>query len=171
MNRHLLRALTICLVYALLLLAGCAQRTAGPEDTCAEFLNSYFTSDDQGRYTKLSGSGYSEQDLAAYYETFRPVAAESCIEEMTQNRQPLSLEQALARAGLSGRPDGLQLKPYAEQEERSVYTFSLDLIVAAGDGAETQLPLTGQITVERAGGKVLHLYVEDNEALLALIAA
>ena len=73
--------------------------------------------------------------------------------------------------GLFGRPDGLQLTPYAEQEERSVYTFSLDLIVAAGDGAETRVPLTGQITVERAGGKVLHLYVEESEALLALIAA
>lgn len=171
MKRHLLRTLTLGLVCALLLLAGCAQRTAGPENTCAEYLTCYFTSDDQGRYTKLSGSDYSGQDLAAYYETFRPVAAERCIEEMTQNRQPLSLEQALARAGLSGRPDGLQLTPYAEQEERSVYTFSLDLIVAAGDGAETRVPLTGQITVERAGGKVLHLYVEESEALLALIAA
>ena len=171
MKRHLLRTLTLGLVCALLFLAGCAQRTAGPENTCAEYLTCYFTSDDQGRYTKLSGSDYSGQDLAAYYETFRPVAAERCIEETTQNRQPLSLEQALARAGLSGRPDGLQLTPYAEQEERSVYTFSLDLIVAAGDGAETRVPLTGQITVERAGGKVLHLYVEESEALLALIVA
>ena len=171
MKRHLLRALTICLVCALLLLAGCAQKTANPKDTCEEYLTSYFTSDAQGRYTKLSGSSYSEQDLAAYYETFRPVAAERCIEEMTQNRQPLSLEQALARAGLSGRPDGLQLTLYAEQEDRSVYTFSLNLIVAAGDGTETRLPLTGQITAERAGGKVLHLYVEETEALLELIAA
>ena len=171
MKRHLLRTLTIGLVCALLLLAGCAQKTANPEDACAEYLTSYFTSDAQGRYTKLSGSSYSEQDLAAYYKSFQSVAAERCIEEMTQNRQPLSLEQALSRADLSSRPDGLQLTRYAEQEDRSVYTFSLDLIVAAGDGTETRLPLTGQITVERAGGKVLHLYVEENEALRTLIAA
>ena len=171
MKHHLLRTLTIGLVCALLLLTGCAQKTAGPEEICTEYLTCYFTSDAQGRYTKLSGSDYSGQDLAAYYETFRPVAAESCIEEMTQNRQPLSLEQALVKAGLSSRPDGLQLTPYAEQEDRSVYTFTLDLIVAARDGAGTRLPLTGQITVERAGGKVLHLYVEENAALLALIAA
>ena len=155
MKKH---ALWILLLTVVLLFTACAdqQPAAGeqsPEETAKAFLNTFYTADEEGRYTEfLSATEGASSDETldaaadAYHASLAEFSTEEVVETLAQNRT-LSQYDA-AHAGQDVQVQSVEL-----EADDGFYAFTVE--IDAGGTAETY---TGQISVAEDTGLVDNFY-------------
>lgn len=129
--------LSILLLAALVLFAGCNREEPEQLRSAKQFLTEFFTYNSNGRYEKLEadigGADIGADDIAAlpqemlqaydsYYSSLSKLATAECIENMKQNRYPVKYE----RQG-SYSPVNINISP-----DNGAYSFTAELLYDNG---------------------------------------
>ena len=117
------------------------------------FLRAWFTSDAEGRYTRLhQKETVGEEEYERYFDGVRDYVTEAYYETILRNRGYHAYDRFAAEAGLSVAARGIQL----ETEDDETYTFTVHLSV---DNSGANDHASG--TLRMKDGKINWMRVEE----------
>ena len=159
-RNNCLSVITMTLMLISLFVTGCLNADSGSkEDTVKDFLNEFFSINNQGRYDKLmevtiasdsssaSSDGVSElpEDIQKAYENyylpFADTASDSCIDSMQASRLPIKYDAFFAEYAVNVQVDKVTL----EKVNENSYNFEI-LLKADQDLEQVQSPIRGKVT-------------------------
>ncbi len=168
-RNNFLFAITMTLMIISLLFTACLDSDASTkEDTVKDFLNEFFSINNQGRYDKLmevtiasdsssaSSDGVSElpEDIQKAYENyylpFADTASDSCIDSMQASRLPIKYDAFFAEYAVNVQVDKVTL----EKVNENSYNFEI-LLKADQDLEQVQSPIRGKVTTLDIDGETL----------------
>ncbi|HIW80934.1 MAG TPA: hypothetical protein H9742_05290 [Candidatus Acetatifactor stercoripullorum] len=153
------RMCALFLLAAFLLTACGSEERAEARDVREAFVEMFFTSDYQNRYSAMS----QEADWAEeYYQDFSEAATQECLEQMAANREPFKYDRLAEEKGEKITVESVSFSVY--DQENKVYTF--EAVLKSDAGGKTY-QANGQITLQEEEGKekVSHFYVGSYEEL------
>ena len=152
------RMWVLFLLAAFLLTACGSEERAETRDMKEAFVEMFFTSDYQNRYSSMS----QEADWAEeYYQDFSEVVTQECLEQMIANREPFKYDKLAEENGEKITVESVSFSVY--DQENKVYTF--EAVLKSTGGASKTCQVSGQITLQEEEGKekVSHLYIGSYE--------
>ena len=153
------RMWVLFLLAAFLLTACGSEERAETRDVKEAFVEMFFTSDYQNRYSSMSQEAdWSEE----YYQDFSEAATQECLEQMIANREPFKYDKLAEENGEKITVESVSFSVY--DQENKVYTFEA---VLKGDAGGKTYQVSGQITLQEEEGKekVSHFYIGSYEEL------
>ena len=153
------RMWVLFLLAAFLLTACGSEERAETRDLREAFVEMFFTSDYQNRYSSMSQEAdWSEE----YYQDFSEAATQECLEQMIANREPFKYDKLAEENGEKITVESVSFSVY--DQENKVYTFEA---VLKGDAGGKTYQVSGQITLQEEEGKekVSHFYIGSYEEL------
>lgn len=164
--KHITRKLGLLLVMISLFVTGCASKedAQNAQDMKEDFIQVYFTSDYNQRYTNLMSNGVdlveeSETYYEAYYSDISSLVTQECLNTLIANREPIKYDKQAADNGESITVADVTFEEY--NSENGVYLFTVTLEADNGSSTSTY-DVTGQITVEKEADqeKVSHIFIQ-----------
>ena len=151
------RMCALFLLAAFLLTACGSEERAEARDVREAFVEMFFTSDYQNRYSSMS----QEADWAEeYYQDFSEVATQECLEHMIANREPFKYDKLAEENGEKITVESVFFSVY-DQENKDTF----EALLKSTGGASKTCQVSGQITLQEEEGKekVSHLYIGSYE--------
>ena len=137
---------------------------------CQAVLRTFWTTDDQGRYTTVfqpymeasagksnyekARSKYYERSYLAYYDRFSSVVTQDCIETWMTNREPFQYDKLARENGCTITPGEAKFEIFKLYDDAATYSFELPLTITRDSGETSEQTLTGQIQYSTTENRV-----------------
>ena len=133
-------------------------------------LRTFWTTDDQGRYTTVfqpymeacagrsneerARSVYYEESYRAYYDGFSSLVTQDCIETWMTNREPFKYDKLALENGCTITPGEAKFEICKLYDDAVTYSFELPLTITQDTGETSERTLTGQVQLDLVQNQV-----------------
>ena len=137
---------------------------------CQVVLRTFWTTDDQGRYTTVfqpymeacagksneerARSVYYEESYRAYYDGFSSLVTQDCIETWMTNREPFKYDKLALEKGCTITPGEAKFEICKLYDDAVTYSFELPLTITQDTGETSERTLTGQVQLDLVQNQV-----------------
>lgn len=137
---------------------------------CQVVLRTFWTTDDQGRYTTVfqpymeacagksneerARSVYYEESYRAYYDGFSSLVTQDCIETWMTNREPFKYDKLALENGCTITPGEAKFEICKLYDDAVTYSFELPLTITQDTGETSERTLTGQVQLDLVQNQV-----------------
>lgn len=137
---------------------------------CQVVLRTFWTTDDQGRYTTVfqpymeacagksneerARSVYYEESYRAYYDGFSSLVTQDCIETWMTNQEPFKYDKLALENGCTITPGEAKFEICKLYDDAVTYSFELPLTIMQDTGETSERTLTGQVQLDLVQNQV-----------------